>query len=1011
MIYLADLYRSTKLMDPVTTPDYVVGKGANFHPEGLFSEQIFGPKDSPERRKIFSYIDLHCKVIHPALRKPIWLLNRKIIEAATRQESFKFDDNGVLVKDKEGDINGMSSVIANFEKLLAREETAQNRIDMKNMVLNYHKQGLVFIDKNIVIPAFFRDAEVDEVRGGLRIKPINDYYVKILRQAIQLESMSVDSGPMYDIMTAKTQELVDDLYNYIVKKISKKQGLVRQNILGKRVDFTGGAVITGGASEIKVDEIGVPFKMLVKLFEPFIIYDIHNSGNVDQKIFSQMLKEYNGDTFSIPSTRRLMSNIGKNFEIPDNLKGMLEASVDRVIKDKVVLAKRDPALHAESVQGFKPKRVDGNTIRLSILKCGAYNADFDGDRMALYVPVTKEAIEEAKDKMISSESKDSIKMVSDEFSKDVIIGLFALTQDSKHERAPITIKEESKLHDMDPTTKIKYNGKVTTVGRVLFNKILPSKKYYIDHAVGKKQINQLAAEIYNDYMTRTKVYVDFCHNAVSLGMKYYTVMAPSFTMTDLVDIPPSVLKIKERLDKAKDPAEASNITDEMTAAMKDYVEKKKTNIGVIGQAGGLKNGYSQARQILVSKGLITDPAGEVRVIKTSYSEGFESDEFFKSGFGSRKGIIDRVINTADTGYLSRQLVYALQRVEADPAINDCRTKKFVTLKATPDIAKRLTGRYIINDDRKVVPFDIKKHLNQVIHLRSPMYCLTQSLCKTCYGDLLLRNKTKYVGILAAEVCGERLTQTIMRTFHVGGSVSIKTVNIIDELSRILDAAQKKILVRNVEQKESKLIALSPGSIEIKLSDYLDPRKDITTTTDKAELNYAYFKLKYSDIETDVTIDNRIIIDLGDKELVKTDNIITIKYEKGSEIFDCIPTSEAFSEQIKIIQSLLSGKTPYKNSDHFLMKIYDQYSELTGADFVHLEILASNLLRDKGNPSYPARMNPKYNATVVSLKAIPKVESWLQSFAFEDPNASITSGLIYDRPTDETILEKVITGKF
>jgi DNA-directed RNA polymerase beta' subunit len=1012
MIYLADIEKITKLMSPVTTTDYIVGKSVNFHPEGLFSEKIFGAKDSSERRVTFSYINLHCQILHPALVKPVWILNRKIIEAIERKQSFRFDDKGELVEDENGDINGISSVVKNFKQMIDRKETDPRRIDMKNMVMNYLKNNMVFIDKCIVIPAYYRDAEIDEIHGGIRVKPINDYYIKILRQSIQLESISLTEGPMYDILASKMHELVGDLYDYIIKKISKKEGLVRQNILGKRVDFSGGAVITGASSEVKVDEIGIPFKMLVKLFEPFIIYDIHNSGRTNQKLFSELLKEYNGDTFSIPSTRRLMTNINKGFQLPEPLENLVKASVDRIIQDKIILAKRDPALHAESVQAFKPKMVDGSTIELNILKCSAYNADFDGDRMAVYVPVTKEAIQEAREKMLSSESRDSIKSVSDEFSKDVVIGLYALTRNNNSEKSPILIRDDKQLNTLNPNDKIKYDGIVTTVGKVLFNKILPSKKYHVIEPINKKIINSLAAKIYNDYLNvNDRVYIEFCHEVVKLGMKYYTIMAPSFSLSDF-EIPDSILNMKQELDKAENASEASKITDRMTAALAKYVTEKETNIGVIGRAGGLKNGYSQARQILISKGLITDSKGDVRIIKNSYGDGFKSDEYFESGYGSRKGIIDRVINTSDTGYLSRQLVCALQRVEADPRIRDCRTKKFVTIKAVPDIAKRLVGRYIIDEDRKIVPFNLSKHTDQVIHLRSPIYCLTPSICNVCYGDLLMRNKTNYVGILAAEVCGERLTQTIMRTFHTGGSVSIKTIDIITEISRILDNSHRRLLEKNFVQEKSILKALSDGKIEIDMTDYLDPKKDIVITNSKIQLNYAYFRLKYADTSTDVTIDNKIEIDISDKDVIQTEESISISYKKNSIVFDCIPTNEAFSEQVKIIESLLSGKTPYKNADHFLMKIYDQYSTLnTDADLIHLEILASNLLRDKGNPSYPARLNPHYNPVVKSLKSIPKLESWLQSFAFEDPKASITTGLIYDRPSTETILEKLITGEF
>lgn len=1011
MIYLADLEKTTKLMDPVTATDLTIGKSVNFHPEGLFSEKIFGAKGSKERRQTFSYIDLHCQVLHPALVKPVWLLNRKIIEAIERKRTFRFDDKGELVVDPEGDINGVTAVINNFHKLIARKETNQRRIDMQNMVLNYLKNDMVFIRKCLVIPAFYRDAEIDEIHGGLRVKPINEYYVKIIRQSLQLESISQKSGPMYDILASKMYQLVNDLYNYIIKRISKKEGLVRQNVLGKRVDFSGGAVITGASSEIKIDEVGIPFRMLVNLFQPFIIHDIHNSGKTDQNRFAELLKSYNGSTFSIPSTRRLLSGIDKGFELPEDLENMIKQSVNRVIEDKVVIAKRDPALHAESVQALKPKMVQGNTIKLNILKCSSYNADFDGDIMAIYVPVTKQAIEEAKDKMLTSQSKDSITSVADDFSKDVAIGLYALTQDSKSQQAPLTIRNDKQLEELHPNDKIKYDGVETTVGRVLFNKILPSKKYYVTGPVNKKYINDLAARIHNDYQYSDKqVYIDFCHEAVKLGMKYYTIMAPSFSLSDF-DIPKNILDMKKKLDSAENVVDANKIANDMTKALEEHVTKEGSNFGVLGKAGGLKGGYNQARQILVSKGLITDSKGDVRVISKSYSDGFDNEEYFESGYASRKGIIDRVINTSETGYLSRQLVFALQRVEADPRLNDCRTKRFVTLKVTPDLAKRLNGRYVVDDERRIVPFS-QSMVGKVIHLRSPIYCSTPNICRTCYGDLLMRNRTRYVGILSAQICGERLTQTIMRTFHTGGAVSIKTVDIISEISRILDNSHKRILEKNFVQEKSVLKALSDGQIEIDTSDYLDAKKDIIITKESIGLNYAYFQLRYADIATDVTIDNKIEIDLRDKEMVSDGQIITIKYKKDSVVFDCIPTNEAFSEQMKIIESLLSGKTPYKNADHFLMKIYDQYSTLnTGMDLVHLEILASNLLRDRGNPSYPARLNPNYNPVVKSIKAIPKFESWLQAFSFEDPKESITTGLIYDRPTNETILEKLVTGEF
>ena len=1012
MIYLLDLKKVTSNLRPVLSTEYTVGKSNNFHPDGLFSEIIFGSKEGPERKKTLSYIDLHCKVVHPALVKTIEFLNKKAILAINREKAYKINDNGILEEDKTGDINSINSVIKNFDKIFGRVEESTRRIDMKNMLITYHKKNLVFIDKCIVMPAGYRDAAVDEVHGGLRIDPINDYYVKIIRQSMQLQSLSITSGPMYDILSSKMQQLIDQLYDFLIQKISKKEGLIRKNVLGKRADFTGRAVIVGGAGKIKIDEIGIPFRILVKIFEPFILFDMYNSGNVKKEVLGRLIKQWDGSELSIVSLRNLFNSIQKGFKINQELEDLVKASIIRVIKDKVVIAKRDPALHPESVLGFKPVMIDGDSIQLPIAKCAGFNADFDGDAMALYVPITKEAIEEVKDKMIHSNSMDSINLVGDDFSKDVVIGIYALTQDSPSKKAPIVIRTDEQLFELEPLDIIKYDGEVTTVGRVLFNRILPSKKYHTNKPLSKSDIKTLVQKIHKEYGLKEKSkYVDFCFNLVNIGVKYYTIMAPSFTLNDLLDIPSSIRKLKEQLKTTKDPIEASKIMKLIEASLKEYCEKKNTNIGLIGKAGGLKGGYNQSAQIIVSKGLIQTP-DEVKIFPHSYSDGFTSQEFFNNGYSARQGMIDRVINTSDTGYLSRQLVFALQRVEADPRIKDCKTRRTFSIKVTSDVANRLDGRYIINKKGVIVPFNKKEHLGEVISLRSPLYCLSRSICRTCYGELLLRNKTRYVGILAGEILGEKLSQTIMRTFHVGGSINIKEFQILEEVSRIMSDSDKHFLEKSFKQQSNNLISLVNGEIEINKLEYKDVKKDIKVNSQKINLNYAYFKLKYLSYNTDITIDNKIEIDLKDKKVIELGNIIKIEFPINSVVFTCLPTPDIFSEKIKMFDSLFSGRSPWRNADHFALKIYNLYMGLgTEADLVHFEILASNLLRDKGNPSFPARLNKNYNPMVGSLKALPGLESWLQALSFENPKQSITTGLMYDRPSNETILEKLVTGNF
>ena len=1006
MINLLDLESFTKTLTPVTSPDYVSGKGSALHPEGLFSEVIFGMKDSPERRENFSFIDLNCKVLHPALYAVIRRLNRKILLAINKEESFDLTETGQLISNKDGEINGIVSIIDNFDKINFTESENKTRVDLIEMISKYRKKEMLFISKVLVIPAAYRDIEIDPYRNTLRVDPLNNYYVKIIRLSLQLQSMQ--SGEIYDVLSAKMNQFVLDLYQFLTSKLGKKQGLIRHNILGKRVDFTARGVITGGSDEIKVDEIGIPFRMLVKLYEPFVLHDLIKSGNVDQSKLTHALREYNNTTLSILTMRSLLTGIYKGDELTEELESIIKTSVHRVIQDKVVLAKRDPAINSESVQGFKPVMVDGNTIKVNILKCAGYNADFDGDTMAVYAPITKESIEEAKEKMITSRSPSGMNSLSEDFSKDVVIGIYSLTKDPNTKSKAAVLKDESLLEKMDIYDIISFEGITTTVGRTIFNrKVLPEKySEFLNEPINKKKINAIANDIYKKF--KKDVYIEFCHNVVKYGMKYYTLIAPSFTLDDL-KIPPSIIKLKPQLENAKTPEEAQKIINQMEKLLEEYLVKTGSNLGLIGEAGGLKGGYGQTRQILVSKGIIQDSQGQpMKPISSSYSDGLTSQDYFNSGIGSRSGIIDRVVNTSDTGYLSRQLVYALQRVEADPGIKDCGTNRYFRLKVTPDKARLLSGRFV-NTGTSNVPFDPSKHSGKVIDLRSPLYCLSDRICYTCYGELLLRNKTHFVGVLAGHLLGEPLTQTIMRTFHTGGSVDIKTVDVISEVTRILSSKQKDQVLSILKQKNSDVFSLEKGKIIINPDLYLEEKKDIVIEEKGINLKYGYFDLKIGDIKIEVTIDSPIVIPAEGKAIDMEGRNVVVTFPEKSLIFSVPPTTEAFSEQVKLITSMLSGKQPWRSSDHFTMKLNDFYQNLRAIDMIHIEILASNLLRDKGNPSYPARLNKNYQATIGSLKGIPALESWLQSLNFENINKSITQGLVYDRPEQETILERIVTG--
>ncbi len=1017
MINLLDMNKIQGKMTPVTSFEYTVGAKSNqFHPEGLFSEIIFGSKETRERANTFSYIDLNCKVLHPALVKPVYRLNEKILEVLQLKQTYNLDNNNMLQAADEGEINGITAVIKHFPELISRQEQEGIRNDIKNMLLYQFKNNLAFIDKCIVIPAAYRDAQIEDDTGSLRIPVINEYYQKIIKLSLQIKSLGMQEGsPIYEIHAARMFALINELYDFILTKLSKKQGMVRQDILGKRVDFSGRAVIVGGSADIKSDEIGVPYKMLVKIYEPFILYYLFNSGKVDKSHLGDLVKNYNNTTVSILSLRQLLNDIQKGHVLPKELDEIIRNAVREVIKDKALIAKRDPSLHAESVRGFRPVLIDGDSIKITPSCCASFNADFDGDCMALYTPLTKESLEEVKTRMVDSSSRDGMNQNCDGIDKDFVIGIYTLTKDylKFKDLKPKIIKSESELDSLHPNYPIIVNGNITTVGRYIFNKILPDKKYRVNQPVTGKVLSKIKNQIFIDY-NNGKEYVDFMHSIMELGAKYYTLMPSTFSLDDL-EIPQSILKLKPLL-KTATPEQAQKIIDKMKALLKEYLEGKQLNLGVMETAGGVK-GYDQLIQVLVTKGIIQAPNGGAQVVPDSFGDGMNSYDFFASGYASRNGIIARVLNTSDTGYLSRRLVYALQRVEANPKLEDCGTKRFVTLKVTPDISKRLIGRYIYDDNNKLVQFDPSRDTDKIIRLRSPIYCQSAKLCRHCYGELLMRNKTPYVGVLAAQILGEKLSQGTMKQFHLGGTIEMKKIDLVHELCSMFDGGTKLLFSKDFTIDDNKLL-LKNGKCRIVISkEFYKDKKDINIDDKKImHLSYGYFTLSTSTYSSEPTIDNKIDIDLNScSDVVENDKEWSLVFDKpNSLIFVCVPTPNVFSNQVKLVDSLFSGHQPYKNADHFLMKVYDMYVNgfKCGADMVHFETLVSNLLRDKGNPSYPARLNPKtYQPTSVSLNSIPKLESWLQAFAFQDPKEAITTGLLYSRPNDETILEKLITNNF
>ncbi len=997
MINLLDIKSFKKGLKPITATEYF-SKPGEFHPDGLFSESIFGPEESTERKKTFAYIDLNANVIHPSAYMLLIQLDKKIELFVSAQETFSVDSKGTLQKDPDG-VTGISSFIKLLPKIKFRGGTDTRDKFVKKIKESY-KSGVLFVNLIPVIPPTQRDAYQDE-KGMWVIDPLNDYYIAMLRRSYQIKS-AAKTGALFDLLNFELQKAVINHDNFIRKLIQKKRGLIRSQMLGKRTDFSGRAVVTPGP-DLKVNEIGIPLRMAVSLFEPFLIHRLFNSGKVDPVKLGKEVKKFIGLELSIDSMKSVLKAIKSGDDVPKTLYDMIFEATEVSMMNRVVLAKRDPVLHPESVRSFNPILITGNTIQLCTLQVGGFNADFDGDTMAIFHPITNEAQEEVRTKMMRSESGENDTSVTFELSKEMCVGLFTLTKDVRKTTPPIAVTNKDLETAVDPYIPVVYKKKTTTMGKAIFNSVFPASFPFYEEVVTKKIVNGMIPTVLKKYGQEQAIKTFSALEKI--GFKFSTIIAPSLTLDDL-KLPSEILQLKKQLDNAS-IEEASILLKKMQVLLVKHL--KDSGLYDLVESGSTK-GWAQPMQLLVAKGLVADPTGKVLdPIKGSFSDGLTNKEYFSAAGGARKGIIDRTLNTATTGYMSRKLAYILNSVEIDNQLKDCKTKRTLDLRLTKELVTRITGRYVLESGKPQL-FNQKDYkIGNLIHLRSPIFCKSKKLCHTCYGKLLERHKSPFAGVMAAQMIGEAGTQDIMRSFHLGGAVKVIERDILSDIVQndalVNQATVKKLL----SQTENTLSCNQDCTITVTRSDYPLPG-DLVFNDDKTILKAKGIvcKIEFSDAIFNIILDYSIEFQLYKYEQIGKE-VIKLEYKKNSTILEVPLQTEETKEQIQYVTRLLGGREIYKDANHLFLKLFKVYGTLRDMDVVHMEVLLSQALRDKKNPSIPARLGSRWDPTMINIKQIVFKTSFIQGLAFENINEAIKTGLITEEGGDPSILEKVLTG--
>ena len=736
----------------------------------------------------------------------------------------KMGAEGVLTLLEEIDLHKLESKLQNEMDV---EHSAQKRRKVikrlkvvRDLIEAGNRPEWMILTVLPVIPADLRPM-VQLDGGRFATSDLNDLYRRVINRNIRLKKLMSIKAPEIVIKNEKRmlQEAVDALIdngrrgkpvvtqnNRELKSLSDmlkgKQGRFRQNLLGKRVDYSGRSVIVVGPS-LKMNQCGLPKKMALELYKPFLMRELVKrelASNI--KVAKKMVEEEDENVWEL---------------------------IEEIIKNHPVLLNRAPTLHRLSIQAFQPILIEGKAIRLHPLVCSAFNADFDGDQMAVHLVLSQEAQMEAKllmlatNNIIAPSNGGPIAVPS----QDMVMGCYYMTKEKKGSKGEgkifsnrnqlVTAYQSGKV-SVHAMVKVRVEGSLleTTPGRLMFNLILPKEVRNYEITFGKKELKNLIAELYKRYgFEKTSKLLD---DIKEFGYHYGTLAGITVGIEDL-KIPESKKEILENAEKGVAEVEQqykngeiineeryrktvsiwAEATEKVTKDMMDNLDE--FNPVYMMANSGARGSIAQMRQLGGMRGLMADTQGRIieMPIKANFREGLNILEFFMSSHGARKGLADTALRTADSGYLTRRLVDISHEVIVNH--DDCGCEHGIVVSDLMDageviekLSERIYGRNLATDlvhngeviakrdtlitdelIKKIEELDIRE-----VEIRTPLTCkLEKGVCRKCYGLDLSNHKEilkgEAVGVIAAQSIGEPGTQLTMRTFHTGGVATAASV--------------------------------------------------------------------------------------------------------------------------------------------------------------------------------------------------------------------------------------------
>lgn len=927
-------------------------------------------------------------------------------------------------------------------------------------------QGMV-LDAVPVIPPDLRPM-VQLDGGRFATSDLNDLYRRVINRNNRLKRLLDLGAPEIIVNNEKRmlQEAVDSLFdngrrgrpvtgpgNRPLKSLSDmlkgKQGRFRQNLLGKRVDYSGRSVIVSGP-QLKLHQCGLPKQMALELFKPFVmkrLVDLSHAQN-------------------IKSAKRMVERAtsGARYAVVWDV-------LEEVITEHPVLLNRAPTLHRLGIQAFEPQLIEGKAIQIHPLVCSAFNADFDGDQMAVHLPLSAEAQAEARILMLSTNNilKPSDGRPVTMPTQDMIIGLFFLTTDREDlpgegrafssvseaimafDRGEIALQSKIKVRfddivaplesgeEIEPGTQITLE---TTLGRAIFNETLPADYPYVNYEVGKKALGAIVNDLAERY---TKVEVAASLDALKdTGFHWATRSGVTVSIDD-VTTPGQKAEIlsgyEAQAAKVQKQFERGLVTDE--ERRQELIEIWTQAANEVGKAmettfdranpiymmveSGASGNMNQIRQVAAMRGLVANPKGEIipRPIKSNFREGLTVLEYFIATHGARKGLADTALRTADSGYLTRRLVDVSQDVIIRE--DDCGTERGLPKRigerredgtvvkaenaetaayarsAAVEITHPATGEVLAGAGEDLGDVKIGELIAagiEEVKVRSVLTCDAKTgTCAKCYGRSLATGKLvdigEAVGIIAAQSIGEPGTQLTMRTFHTGGVASAD--DITQGLPRVVELFEAR------SPKGRSPIAEASGRVEIDETD--KARKILITPDDGSEVQ-----------EYPVSKRSRLLVADGDH--IEVGQMLTVGTPDPQDVLRILGVRRAQEHLVDEVQAVYRSQGVSIHDKHIEIIVRQMLRRVTVIESGDTHLLPSDLVdrvrfeeenrRVVSESGKPASGRP---VLMGITKASLATESWLSAASFQETTRVLTDAAIHGRSDSlRGLKENVIIGK-